>query len=187
VETPTSCSNDKAGNPIANTPIDNAGAASDTKLGNAQGDARAAYSSMSSKMPGLLSVVDRLDGLADKATYTAAGQMLDLGRKQLGMDPRDSAIARSEYISTVDNQVLPLLRDTFGAAFTQKEGDTLRATLGDPDKSPQEKKVVLHSFIEQKKRDLEALAAQTGQTPPPGLQAPPVGATSSGVKWSIEP
>jgi hypothetical protein len=92
--------------------------------------------------------------------------VLDIGRKQLGMDPRESAVARSEYISTVDNQVLPLLRDTFGAAFTQKEGDTLRATLGDPDKSPQEKKVVLRSFITQKQRDLAALATQSGQTAP---------------------
>jgi hypothetical protein len=91
--------------------------------------------------------------------------MYDLGRKQIGMDPREAAVARAEYISTVDNQVLPLLRDTFGAAFTQKEGDTLRATLGDPDKSPQEKQVVLKSFIEQKRRDLQALAAQSGQAP----------------------
>ncbi|MDV4166189.1 hypothetical protein R1538_34635 [Rhizobium leguminosarum] len=163
------------------------GAASDTKLGNAQGDARAAYNSMASKMPGLEAVVKDLDVLADKATYTGAGQVLDLGRKQLGMAPRDAAVARAQYISTVDNQVLPLLRDTFGAAFTQREGETLRDTLGDPDKSPQEKKVVLRSFIEQKRRDLQALAAQSGQAPgaPPGMAAP--GATSSGVKWSVEP
>lgn len=165
--------NSRTGEVVTNTPKDLVGAASDTKLGNAQGEARAAYNSMASKLPGLLSVVDKLDGLADKATYTAAGQMLDLGRKQLGMEPRDSAIARSEYISTVDNQVLPLLRDTFGAAFTQKEGETLRDTLGDPDKSPAEKKVVLRSFIAQKQRDLEALAAQTGQAAPPGPTAAP--------------
>jgi hypothetical protein len=164
---------DKAGNVISNTPIDNSGAASDTKLGTMQGEARAAYNSMSSKLPGLEAVVQKLDDLSDKATYTAAGQILDIGRKQLGMEPRESAIARSEYISTVDNQVLPLLRDTFGAAFTQKEGDTLRATLGDPDKSPQEKKVVLRSFIEQKKRDLEALAAQSGQAAPPAQTGAP--------------
>ncbi len=162
------------------------GAASDTKLGNSQGEARAAYNSMASKMPGLEAVVKDLDVLADKATYTGAGQVLDLGRKQLGMAPRDAAVARAQYISTVDNQVLPLLRDTFGAAFTQREGETLRDTLGDPDKSPQEKKVVLRSFIEQKRRDLEALAKQSGQAP----AAPPAAGgnlTSTGVPWSMEP
>lgn len=165
---------------------DVAGAASDAKLGAAQGEAAAQYKSLSSKMPGLEAVVNSLDSLADKATYTGAGQILDLGRKQLGMPPRDAAVARAQYISTVDNQVLPLLRDTFGAAFTQKEGDTLRDTLGDPDKSPQEKKVVLHSFIEQKKRDLEALAAQTGQSAP-GAAPASGNRTSTGVPWSIEP
>jgi dephospho-CoA kinase len=84
--------------------------------------------------------------------------------KQTGQLPREAAVARARYIAVVDNQVLPLLRDTFGAAFTQKEGETLRNTLGDPNKSPAEKKAVLRSFIEQKRRDLEALAMQSGQT-----------------------
>lgn len=175
------------GRPTGAIQKDVVGAASDTKLGNAQGDARAAYNSMASKMPGLEAVVKDLDSLADKATYTGAGQVLDLGRKQLGMAPRDAAVARAQYISTVDNQVLPLLRDTFGAAFTQREGETLRDTLGDPDKSPQEKKVVLRSFIEQKRRDLQALAAQSGQSP---AAAPAVGTgggvTSSGIQFSVE-
>jgi hypothetical protein len=52
------------------------------------------------------------------------------------------------------------------------------ATLGDPDKSPQEKQAVLKAFIEQKRRDIEALARQSGvdapaYTPPPdALTAP---------------
>jgi hypothetical protein len=177
--------NDKAGNVISSTPIDNAGAARDKAVGGAQGDAAASYNSMSSKMPGLETVVKKLDDLSTKATYTAAGQMYDLGRKQIGMDPREAAVARAEYISTVDNQVLPLLRDTFGAAFTQKEGDTLRATLGDPDKSPQEKQVVLKSAIEPKRRDLQALAAQSGQAP---VAPPSTGGsvTSSGIRFSVE-
>lgn len=165
---------DKAGNVLSSAPIDNAGAASDTKLGNAQGDARAAYNSMASKMPGLQAVVTKLDDLADKATYTGAGQMLDMGMKQIGLPPREAALARTEYISTVDNQVLPLLRDTFGAAFTEREGDSLRNTLGDPNKTPQEKKIVLHSFIEQKQRDLGALATQSGQAPAGGGPTPNV-------------
>lgn len=130
--------------------------------GKGQGDAIAAYQSMNSKMPGLETVVMELEDLSDKATYTATGQLYDAGRKFIGMDPREEAIARTNYIAKVDNQILPLLRDTFGAQFTVKEGETLRSTLGDPDKSPAEKKAVLRSFIEQKRRDVEALARQSG-------------------------
>lgn len=158
---------------------------SGTKAGGGHGEALATYDSMSSKMPGLETVISQLDGLAEKATYTMGGQALDAGMRQLGMEPRESAVARQQYISMVDNQILPLLRDTFGAQFTQKEGETLRATLGDPDRAPKEKQAILKAFIEQKRRDIEALARQTGQQAP----SMPGGGnrTSSGVQWSIEP
>jgi len=139
--------------------------------GKGQGEAIDAWRSMTSKMPGLELVVKKLDDLSEKATYTAAGQGLDIGMRQLGMAPREAAIARAEYVSMVDNQILPLLRDTFGAQFTQKEGETLRATLGNPDVSPPEKQAILKAFIEQKRRDVEALAVRTGQSgggPQPG-------------------
>jgi hypothetical protein len=134
--------------------------------GKGQGEAKALFESMSSKLPGLEFTVNELDTLADQATYTKGGQLWDELAKQTGQLPREAAVARSRYIAVVDNQVLPLLRDTFGAAFTQKEGETLRNTLGDPNKSPAEKKAVLRSFIEQKRRDIEALAMQTGQESP---------------------
>lgn len=139
-----------------------------TQVGKGQGEAAVTYESMKSKMPGLERVIGSLDKLAEEATYTMGGQVLDAGRRQLGMAPRDAAIARTEYIAMVDNQVLPMLRDTFGAAFTVKEGETLRATLGDPDKSPQEKQAILRMFIEQKRRDIEALGQQSGMVQPQG-------------------
>ena len=141
---------------------------SGSAAGKARGEDAALYDSVNSKMPGLESVIVKLDRLAEKATYTQGGQLLDAGRTQLGMEPRDAAIARTEYKAVVDNQVLPMLRDTFGAAFTVAEGESLRATLGAPDKTPQEKQAVLRAFIEQKRRDLEALGARTGQGPQPG-------------------
>jgi len=119
--------------------------------------------SQSSKMAGLETVVSELNQLADKATYTGAGRAYDSVKAQLGMEPREAAVARAEYIAKVDNQVLPMLRDTFGAAFTVKEGESLRATLGDPNKTPAEKKAVLSAFIEQKKRDIAALQTRTGK------------------------
>jgi hypothetical protein len=138
---------------------------SGAEAGERLGEAEGLFQSMSTKMPGLESVVTQLDGLSEKATYTAAGQLLDSGMRQAGMDPREGAVAREQYIAVVNNQVLPMLRDTFGAAFTVQEGESLRATLGAADKSPKEKQAVLKAFIEQKRRDIEALARQTGRTP----------------------
>jgi hypothetical protein len=159
-----------AGNEIGQIPKDMYGAGYDraagTAAGKSQGEAQALYQSMTAKMPGVEQVVKKLDSLANDATYTLGGQALDASRRQLGLPPRDAAKARAEYIATVSNQILPLLRDTFGAQFTAREGDTLMATLGDPDKSPQEKQAVLKAFIEQKRRDIEALARQTGQSAP---------------------
>lgn len=168
-----------------NEPLGPYGIALDKATGTAEGkgagEARDAYDSMTSKLPGLMTVVDQLNVLADKATYTLMGQGLDWARKEVGADPRAEAIARTQYISMVDNQVLPLLRDTFGAQFTAQEGESLRATLGDPNKSPKEKKAVLSSFIEQKKRDIAALALRTGQGSPT-IEPPP----NSGNGWSVE-
>lgn len=137
-----------------------ADAAAETSRGAAVGKADAAAGAelreMERNMPGLMVVVEQLDGLADIATYTLAGQARDMANKQLGMEAGEGAVARAEYIAIVDNQVLPLLRQTFGAAFTAKEGETLKNTLGDPNKSPAEKKAVLRAFIAQKERDLMA-------------------------------
>lgn len=133
--------------------------------GKAQGEARATYDSMMSKMPGLEYTVSELDRLANTATYTIGGQLIDQAMKQAGMEPREAAVARAQYTAIVANQILPLLRDTFGAQFTAEEGERLLATLGDPNMSPQEKQAVLKAFIEQKRRDIEALARQTGQAP----------------------
>jgi hypothetical protein len=125
-------------------------------------------------------VVDQLNALSDTATYTLLGQAANEVKKQLGLVPSEGAIARSEYIAVVDNQILPLLRETFGAAFTVKEGETLRATLGDPNKTPAEKKVVLDAFIAQKERDLQA---RTGQ---PAPQVAPSGGGPKRLKFNPE-
>lgn len=154
----------------AGTPIQKnvANEAALKEQGKATGEAAALYDSMTSKMPGLEQVVNQLGDLADKATYTQAGQLYNYGRKELGLDPTESAIARTAYTAMVDNQVLPMLRDTFGAQFTVVEGETLRATLGDPNKTPAEKKAVLKAFIEQKKRNIEAQAKQGNVQVPQG-------------------
>ena len=159
--------------PIGEVPKENYKAAFDkgagAAAGKSHGEALEKKTSLESKLPGLMKVVSELDELADKATYTYAGQGRDFVERQLGMEPNESAVARAEYVAKVDNQVLPLLRDTFGAAFTVKEGETLRATLGDPNKSPAEKKAVLRAFIEQKKRDVAALETRTNGVAETGI------------------
>lgn len=164
-------------------PFDKANMSAEGKSrGDATGDAVAAFNSMTSKMPSLENVVGQLGDLAKTATYTSTGQAVDWFNKEAGLNPRQSAVDRSKYTSLVSNQILPLLRETFGAQFTVREGDTLAATLGDPNKTPAEKQAVLESFIQQKRRDVEALANQVqighgGQSPPPpgGANPDPLG------------
>lgn len=156
------------------------------KEGGMAGEAGGNYESMKAKLPGLETVIVRLDELAKKATYTLGGQIYNAGRTQLGMAPTEGQVARTEYQAVVANQILPLLRDTFGAQFTAREGDTLMATLGDPDKTPQEKQAVLKAFIEQKKRDIEALGVQSGKLLPPGADDP-LAAARAAIQQGADP
>lgn len=158
------------GNELYRTPKENRQAAFETGYGSVEGKTEAENvalaESVASKLPGLRVVIDNLTKLADTATYTQSGQIMDSVKRELGLPVGQGAIDRASYIAIVDNQVLPLLRDTFGAAFTQKEGESLRATLGDPNKSPAEKKAILEAFITQKERDIEGMRGNMpGSTP----------------------
>lgn len=117
-------------------------------------------------LPELEQTIKELNDLGMKATYTKKGQFADFVRKEAGFEEGEGALARTAYISKVDSQVLPLLRQTFGAAFTADEGRSLRNTLGDPDKSPRAKKFVLDSFISQKKKDIKSLQREVGTEKP---------------------
>lgn len=134
------------------------GAATGKRAGEEVGD----LGELDARLPSLYEVADKLSALGQKATYTIAGKGRDAIRRQLGMDPTEEAVARQEYISTVDNEILPLLRATFGAAFTAAEGDRLRATLGNADMSPQEKDAALRAFIDAKEREVRQLSTRFG-------------------------
>lgn len=116
------------------------------------------YNNMNSKLPELEESVKMLNQLGKNATYTTAGKGLNLFRKEFGLDPTQSAVDRAAYIAMIDNQILPLLRDTFGAQFTEREGNTLRKTLGDADATPEEKEAQLDAFIRQKRKSIESKA-----------------------------
>lgn len=165
--------------PVATIQKDLAGAEQQKVVGKSRGEAMALLENMQSKMPGLETVVGELDKLSDTATYTYGGQAVDFAMRQLGAEPRESAIARADYIAKVDNEILPLLRITFGAAFTEKEGNSLKATLGDPNAHPREKQSILRAFIQQKRRQVQALAARFKNAtaePPAGTGPAPSGA-----------
>lgn len=146
--------------------------ANQTEIGKQMGEANAKLNSMEAQFPRLEQVASELSALGKTATYTKAGQLEDIIQREAGQPVGPDAVARKEYIAKVDNEVLPLLRQTFGAAFTQKEGDSLKATLGDTNASPEEKDAVLRSFIQQKSAEIETLKRQTGQ-PPQAPQNPP--------------
>ena len=115
-------------------------------------------------MPGLMEAVEELKELAPLATSTIGGKIWDQAVKQTGFGSTEGATARAKFIAIIDNQVLPLLKETFGAAFTEQEGEALRKTMGDPDGSPEEKLVQLDAFIAQKQRDIQSKENELGQT-----------------------
>lgn len=145
-------------NPTLN--MENFGKKAQEKFGSETGKNYAedinSYNNMTSKMPELMDTVSRLNELGQNATYTKGGQLLDVIRRETGMSPRQSAVDRAAYISMIDNQILPLLRDTFGAQFTEREGNTLRKTLGDANSTPEEKNAQLNAFIRQKQMSIES-------------------------------
>lgn len=139
--------------------------ANQTEQGKEAGIAAAGLSQAQATLPQLEETANKLNELGQKATYTYAGQTKNAVMRQLGMVLPEGAVKRAEYIAYVDNQVLPLLRQTFGAQFTQKEGESLKVTLGDPNKSPEEKDAVLRSFIANKQATIATGQRRVGQSP----------------------
>ena len=131
----------------------------------AKGEAFTALNRAKAALPGLEEVTTKLKSLADIATHTTTGKVFNTLEKELGFGATEGATARTTMRSIVDNQVLPLLRDTFGAAFTKAEGDSLRNTLLDPDTAPEQMKATLDAFIEQKVRNIETSERELGQLP----------------------
>lgn len=135
----------------------------------AEGETFTSLNRAKAALPGLKEVTEKLKSLADVATFTTAGKLINLASKELGFGATKGATARSTMRAVVDNQVLPLLRETFGAAFTKAEGDTLRNTLLDPDTTPDQMKATLDAFIEQKVRNIETKERELGLSLPEGV------------------
>lgn len=118
-------------------------------------------------LPAVLDVVSQLKELAPVATNTLGGKVFDTASKELGFGATEGSTARAKFSSIVNNQILPLLKQTFGGAFTEAESDSLKATLGDVDASPTEKIAQLNAFIDGKIREIQTKERQLGQTVTP--------------------
>lgn len=138
-------------------------AARGNAIGAEQGAAAAKLEAMNAQMPSLNAVVDKLHKAGQTATYTATGGGIDSVTRQLGAKVPQRAVDLTTYITTIDNELLPLLRQTFGSQFTAEEGTRLKATLGDVKLSPPEKDAALKAFIEAKMREIQNLQRQTGK------------------------
>lgn len=157
------------------------------ELGKETGIAENSLAASEAALPRLQQAVSELKELGKVATYTLGGQASDFAARQFGMDPSEGAVARAKYGAHVKNNVLPLLRQTFGAAFTAAEGDSLLATLGDPDMHPLEKEAVLDAFITDKMADIETQrrrVSPSNSSWDPSSGAPPsVGAIRNGFVY----
>lgn len=140
-----------------------------------RGEAISLYNQAVVSMPEVEEVVGKLRELAPLATSTTGGKIFDLAAKELGFGSTQGATARAKYIATINNQVLPLLKLTFGSAFTESDRVSLQKTLGDPDSGPEQKMAELDAFIEAKMRSLESAERgirQSGANQPAGGTSP---------------
>jgi len=120
----------------------------------ARGETVTAVTKAKAAMPSIAEVVGKLKLLSDDATFTLAGKGFNRIAKELGFST-SAGTSRASMISIVDNQVLPLLRPIFGAAFTKAEGDSLKQALVDPNSTPDSRKAQLDSFLDQMVRNIE--------------------------------
>jgi hypothetical protein len=125
-----------------------------------RGDVLTDLSRMQAALPGLTDVVGKLKELAPIATSTLGGKLFDMASKELGFGSTKGATAATKFGAMVNNQILPLLKPTFGGSFSVQEGQELKATMGDKDLSTDEKLATLEAFLEQKQRDIETKQLQ---------------------------
>ena len=131
------------------------------KAATEQGDVLTDLARAEAGLPGLIEATDNLKELASVATSTLGGRFFDVIAKESGWGTTKGANAKAKYIAIIDNQVLPLLKQTFGGAMTEGEGLRLSNSFGDPNASPEQKMLQTEAFIEQKLRDIERLKTQS--------------------------
>lgn len=115
-------------------------------------------------LPAFEEMTNELIDLADKATYTQAGQARDWILRQTGQPMSEGGIAREKYRQVVANELIPKLKQMFGGQLSDSERESLLATLGDVNLAPEEKKSAINAFIEAKRRQVKYNQPQTSKT-----------------------
>jgi len=136
------------------------------ETGKEMGISIAKFEDFKAGLPGLEKTVSSLRDLAEAATYTDVGKFNDAVKRQLGVDVGDAAEARSKLETVIRVEVLPLLKPTFGAAFTVNEGEWLLSTLGDVNMSPREKQAQIDARVAGWVKEGERLASRVGEEVP---------------------
>lgn len=121
-------------------------------------------SELERNLPAFEDMTKELIDLADKATYTEAGQARDWFLRQTGQPMSEGGIAREKYKQVVANELIPKLKQMFGGQLSDSERESLLATLGDVNLSPEEKKSAINAFIESKRRQVKYNQPQTSQS-----------------------
>ncbi|MBL4940965.1 MAG: hypothetical protein JKY81_04805 [Colwellia sp.] len=134
-----------------------------TAEATARGEALSDLKKAEAGLPGLQEVTSKLRELSSIATHTITGKAFNVISKEFGFGATKGGTARAAYQATIDNQVLPLLKQTFGAAMTEGEGKRLAATLGDVDSPPEEKQAQLDAFMDSQIRQIDNLKRETGE------------------------
>lgn len=127
-----------------------------------------------SSLPELNERVKKLSEIGQKASFTFAQISRDFFSRQVKGKATEGSIARKQYISKLDQTVLPLLKQTFTGTTTDTELNALRNTLGNANLAPAEKDAVLQGFIQEQMDKSSSLRRKLG-LPPIQFNAPKLG------------
>lgn len=120
------------------------------------------YNELVSAVPQIEQMVNELDDLAKKATYTKAGKFKDILFKEAGLGATEGAIAKTSYEAKILNEVLPRLKSVLGGQFTEEDRKQFQKTLGDVNMTPEEKNSALKAYLNQRKNEIKTLSSQLG-------------------------
>jgi hypothetical protein len=138
-------------------PLIQSAIATATKEAESRGESLSKLGRLNAALPGLQEVTSQLRELSEISTSTMGGRFFDKMVQETGFGSTKGGTARSKLISIVNNQVLPLLKETFGGAMSEKEGERLIATMGDPDATHDSRMGALDAFIAQKAREIQGI------------------------------
>lgn len=125
--------------------------------GKAIGEEEVAVTKAKTRMPEVMSTVDRLHELSQKADFSLKDRGVNFMREQvLGKEATEGSLAATEYRRVVEMELLPSLSDIFKGPISDSERESVMAMLGNPNDTPEQKRAALKSYIEKKKQQIES-------------------------------